>query len=93
MKPVFAGGIRRRDSLASRWILPYLSKRTRVDKKTKRVDVGGKEPMIVTVKVKAADGKLRLSSIRPEILDVFTITRLDKIFDIKPTTDAALEGF
>lgn len=44
-------------------------------------------------KVKAAGGKLRLASIRPEILDVFTITRLDKIFDIKPTTDVALEGF
>lgn len=44
-------------------------------------------------KVKANSGKLRLASIRPEILDVFTITRLDKIFDIKPNTDAALEGF
>ncbi len=44
-------------------------------------------------KVKAAKGKLRLCNIRPEILEVFTITRLDKIFDISPTVDTALEGF
>lgn len=44
-------------------------------------------------KVKAASGKLRLAHIRPEIMEVFTITRLDKIFDIVPTTEAALEGF
>jgi anti-sigma B factor antagonist len=44
-------------------------------------------------KVKAAKGKLRLCSIRPEIYEVFEITRLNKIFDIKPDQDQALEGF
>ncbi|MBA4031148.1 MAG: anti-sigma factor antagonist [Planctomyces sp.] len=43
-------------------------------------------------KVKAARGKLRLCAIRPEILEVFQITRLDKIFDIKSTQEQALEG-
>jgi len=44
-------------------------------------------------KVKAVSGKLKLSNIRPEILEVFTITRLDKIFTIVPTTEDALESF
>ncbi|GIX03173.1 MAG: hypothetical protein KatS3mg113_0179 [Planctomycetaceae bacterium] len=44
-------------------------------------------------KVKAAKGKLRLCGIRPEIYEVFEITRLNKVFDIKPDQDAALEGF
>ena len=43
-------------------------------------------------KVKAAKAKLRLCCIRPEIYEVFEITRLNKIFDIKPTRDDALEG-
>lgn len=44
-------------------------------------------------KVKAAKGKLRLCCIRPEIYDVFEITRLNKIFDIRGTQEQALEGF
>lgn len=44
-------------------------------------------------KAKAAKSKLRLCGIRPEIYEVFAITRLDKIFDIKPTQVEALEGF
>jgi anti-sigma B factor antagonist len=44
-------------------------------------------------KVKAAKGKLRLCSIRPEIYEVFEITRLNKIFDIRGTQEQALEGF
>ena len=44
-------------------------------------------------KVKQAKAKLRLCGIRPEIYEVFAITRLDKIFDIKPTQAEALEGF
>lgn len=44
-------------------------------------------------KVKAAKGKLRLCAIRPEIYEVFEITRLNKIFDIRKTQDEALEGF
>jgi anti-sigma B factor antagonist len=44
-------------------------------------------------KVKAAKGKLKLCAIRPEILEVFQITRLDKMFDIRPSQDSALESF
>lgn len=44
-------------------------------------------------KVKAAKGKLRLCCIRPEIKEVFEITRLDRIFDIRTTQEQALEGF
>ena len=44
-------------------------------------------------KVKAAKGKLRLCCIRPEIYEVFEITRLNKIFDIRGTQEQALEGF
>ena len=34
-------------------------------------------------KVKASGGKLRLSNIRPEIYEVFAITKLNKLFEIK----------
>ena len=43
-------------------------------------------------KVKAARGKLRLCNIRPDILEVFSITRLDKLFDIHKDEEAALDG-
>ena len=43
-------------------------------------------------KVKAAGGKLRLCSIRPEIFEVFMITKLNKLFDIKEDQDQALAG-
>lgn len=44
-------------------------------------------------KVKAAGGKLRLCSIRSDILEVFKITRLDKLFTIREDREKALEGF
>jgi anti-sigma B factor antagonist len=44
-------------------------------------------------KVKAASGKLRLCSIRSDILEVFKITRLDKLFTIRENREKALEGF
>ncbi|MGQ0634139.1 MAG: STAS domain-containing protein [Planctomycetaceae bacterium] len=44
-------------------------------------------------KVKAAGGKLRLCSIRSDILEVFKITRLDKLFTIKEDREKALEAF
>lgn len=44
-------------------------------------------------KVKAAGGKLRLCSIRPDIYEVFAITKLNKLFDIRDSQDAALKGF
>jgi len=44
-------------------------------------------------KAKAAGGKIRFCSIRADILEVFKITRLDKLFTIKENKDKALEGF
>lgn len=43
-------------------------------------------------KVKTAKGKLRLCNIRPEILEVFTITKLNKVLDIKTDQEQALAG-
>jgi anti-sigma B factor antagonist len=44
-------------------------------------------------KVKAQGGKLKLSNIRPEIYEVFAITRLNKLFDIKDDEAEALAAF
>lgn len=41
-------------------------------------------------KVTDAGGQLRLCSIRPDIYEVFAITRLNKVFDIRDTQEAAL---
>ena len=44
-------------------------------------------------KVKAHGGTLKLSNIRPEIFEVFTITKLDRLFDIKDDEADALADF
>ena len=44
-------------------------------------------------KVSDAGGHLRLCSIRPDIFEVFAITRLNKVFDIRDDQQAALAGF
>lgn len=44
-------------------------------------------------KVKAAGGKLKLSNIRTEIYEVFAITKLNKLFDIKDEEADALAAF
>jgi anti-sigma B factor antagonist len=44
-------------------------------------------------KVKAVDGRLKLCAIKPPILEVFVITKLNKLFDIYETQGAALESF
>jgi anti-sigma B factor antagonist len=44
-------------------------------------------------KVKQAGGKLRLCAIRPDIYEVFAITKLNRVFEIKDDVDDALEGF
>lgn len=44
-------------------------------------------------KVKANNGVLKLSNIRPEIYEVFAITKLNKLFDIKDDEAAALAAF
>ncbi|MFM1997043.1 MAG: hypothetical protein RLZZ111_1430 [Planctomycetota bacterium] len=44
-------------------------------------------------KVKANKGKMKMSNIRPEILDVFQITKLDKVFDIREGEAEAISAF
>lgn len=44
-------------------------------------------------KAKSAKGKLRLCGIRPDIYEVFAITKLNTVFDIKEDRDQALAGF
>lgn len=42
---------------------------------------------------KKRGGQLRLSDIKPSIMEVFTITKLNKLFHISETAAKALEGF
>lgn len=44
-------------------------------------------------KMKQAGGALKFSNIRPEIYEVFAITRLNKLFDIKDDEAGALASF
>ncbi len=44
-------------------------------------------------KVKAAAGSLKLCSLRSEIKEVFSITKLDRVFDIRKTEQDALSAF
>jgi len=44
-------------------------------------------------KVKAHEGTLKLSNIRPEIYQVFDITKLNRLFDIKDDEADALAAF
>lgn len=44
-------------------------------------------------KLKAHGGTLRLCCIRPEIYEVFAITRLNRLFDIKPEEADAIAAF
>jgi anti-sigma B factor antagonist len=44
-------------------------------------------------KVKAAGGTLKLSNIKPEIYEVFAITKLNRLFDIKEEEPEALAAF
>ncbi len=47
---------------------------------------------LITLKKKVEEnsGTLKMCRIKPEIMEVFRITRLDTIFDIYPDLDAAL---
>jgi anti-sigma B factor antagonist len=49
--------------------------------------------IMLNTKLKAAGGKMRLCGLKPEILEVFTITKLNKVFDIKTDENDALAGF
>jgi len=44
-------------------------------------------------KVKDAAGRLKLACLRPEIEEVFRITRLDRVFDLRKTQEDALAAF
>jgi anti-sigma B factor antagonist len=44
-------------------------------------------------KVKTNGGRLKLSNIKPEIYEVFAITKLNKLFDIKDDEADALAAF
>ncbi len=44
-------------------------------------------------KVRGISGNLKLCSIHPQIMEVFEITRLNKVFSIHPDQDNALESF
>ncbi|HYE02197.1 MAG TPA: STAS domain-containing protein [Phycisphaerales bacterium] len=44
-------------------------------------------------KVRARDGQLRLAHIDPQIVEVFKITKLDRIFQIHDSTERALASF
>jgi len=51
--------------------------------------------MLITVNkhVRTGKGQMRLCCIRPKLLEVFQITRLDHVFEIHPTLREALESF
>lgn len=44
-------------------------------------------------RIREKNGELRLCDIKRQILEVFTITKLDKLFRIYPNRQAALESF
>ncbi len=44
-------------------------------------------------KLQACSGRLAMCHVIPQIYEVFSITKLDKIFKIFPTEEAALESF
>ena len=49
--------------------------------------------IVMDKKVKAAQGQLKMCSVRPDILEVSKITRRDKLFSIFDSREQALEGF
>ena len=44
-------------------------------------------------KVKSHKGRLKMSNIRPEIMEVFQITKLNKVFDIRADDAEAISAF
>lgn len=44
-------------------------------------------------RIRSRDGQLRLANIDPQILEVFVITKLNKLFQIHDTTQQALASF
>ena len=44
-------------------------------------------------RIREKNGQLRLANIKPQIFEVFVITKLNKLFKILPTRDEALASF
>ena len=44
-------------------------------------------------RIREKNGQLRLANIKPQIYEVFVITKLNKLFKILPTRDEALASF
>ncbi len=44
-------------------------------------------------KLDAVDGQLGLCNLRPELLKIFKVTKLTKVFDITASVEKALKGF
>lgn len=44
-------------------------------------------------KIRSKDGQLRLADIDPQILEIFVITKLNKLFQIHENSDQALASF
>ena len=51
--------------------------------------------MLITAnkRIKEKNGQLRLANIKPQILEVFVITKLNKLFKILPNREEALASF
>lgn len=49
--------------------------------------------IVLDKKVKAAGGKLKLCRLLPEIMEIFVITRLHQLFDIREDEQEALAAF
>jgi len=49
--------------------------------------------IVLDKKVKTSGGKLQLCNLRPEIFEIFAITRLTQLFAIKRTEQEALAAF
>ena len=49
--------------------------------------------IVLDRKVKAVNGQLRMCHVSPEILEVFRVTRLDRVFDIRGEESEALAAF
>ena len=47
----------------------------------------------INTKIRNKDGKLCLTNIDPQIYEVFVITRLNQLFNIKESMDDALKSF
>ena len=47
----------------------------------------------VNQKIKQQSGELRLVNIKPQIIEVFVITRLNKLFKIMPDREQALDSY